>query len=337
MLSVLIVTRHRTELLQRCIRSVLEAAQAFPELPIELVVEVNGKDQQTAGALDVLSRTAASLGIPFHSSEESQPLSPSASRNRALARARGEWVFFADDDIYVPRSLFSDFARLLSRFPAQVALGGPNLTPPSSSLFQQASGLAMASRFGTWQSVPRYRAQGAPRTCGEESLILCNLFVKRSALGDEPFRGTLKCGEENWLIRGLSSRGQGVVYAPELRVWHERRKTVTGFARQVFWYGFGRGQNLRLGGAEKGIVRYFLPSLCVLYALALPAWTLEGHALGGLAAPFWVYGALCALAAARVSRTETETRGARAVSAFLFPLIHGAYGVGLLFGLTRRS
>jgi glycosyltransferase involved in cell wall biosynthesis len=335
-LSVLIVTHRREKLLERCLRSTLEAAVAYGQ-ELELVVDVNGKDQESTEALKRFEPVARSLGIAFRHREVEEALSPAGARNRALADARGEWVFFADDDIVLPRGIFTAFARLLERFPDAIALGGPNLTPPGSSIFQRASGLALASKLATWQSQPRYRASGEPRACGEESLILCNLFVKRGALGGSPFHDTLKCGEENWLIRHLSLSGKPVIYAPELSVWHERRKTLEGFARQLFWYGYGRGQNLRLALGEKRpgsrFLRYFLPSLCVAYAVVLSALALAGRAPGALALPFAVYAVLCFLAAAASSGTGPE----RAISAVLFPVIHSFYGVGVIFGIARRD
>jgi glycosyltransferase involved in cell wall biosynthesis len=351
--SVLIVTHRREKLVERCLRSVLEAAQATPETGprIELIVHVNGSDPASATTLELFSRVARSLGIAFSYREEPSALSPAGARNRALAEASGDWVFFADDDVFLPPTLFRDFARLLERFPGAIALGGPNLTPPDSNAFQRASGLALSSPFATWQSTPRYRAEGKPRECGEESLILCNLFVRKDMLGPEPFLDSLKCGEENWLIRRLSLSGRPVVYAPELLVWHERRKSVTGFARQVFWYGYGRGQNLRLALGEpprpeaRGLLRegprralrYFLPSLCVLYSVALMAFALTGHAPAAFGLPYLAYAVLCAAAAGLAAGSGNERAPERALSALLFPVIHSFYGVGVLCGIARRE
>src|SRR6185295_1284478 len=128
-ISVLIVTRSRVKLLERCLRSVLEAAQAGPGLPLEVVVHVNGADPATASSLELFNQVARSLGVSFRFREEAVALSPAGARNRALSEATGEWVFFADDDVFVPRALFRDFTRLLANFPEAIALGGPNLTP----------------------------------------------------------------------------------------------------------------------------------------------------------------------------------------------------------------
>jgi GT2 family glycosyltransferase len=337
------VTHRRERLLERCLRSLLEAVQACPALEIELIVHVNGEDPGSARVLELFTGVSRSLGIAMKTREEKTALSPAPARNRALSEASGRWIFFADDDIAVPPSIFADFARLLETFPNAITMGGPNLTPPGSSAFQRASGVALSSPFATWQSTPRYRAEGAARACGEESLILCNLFVRREALGEAPFHDRLKCGEENWLIRNLSLSGQPVIYAPELSVWHERRKSVSGFARQLFWYGYGRGQNLRLALGERPVrgngvksarfLRYFVPSLCVLYTAALAGALLAGHASRGWGAPFAVYGVLCAAASALVPGTTGE----RAISALLFPVIHAFYGIGVMCGIARRK
>src|SRR5262245_53872404 len=96
--SVLIVTRRREKLLERCLRSVFEAIQAAPGSQAEVIVHVNGSDPASARALDLFSSVARSLDIRFIHREEPEPLSPAGARNRALGDASGEWVFFADDD-----------------------------------------------------------------------------------------------------------------------------------------------------------------------------------------------------------------------------------------------
>jgi hypothetical protein len=268
--------------------------------------------------------------------EEPCALSPAGARNRALSDARGEWIYFADDDIFVPETLFESFAAHLGSEPDAVVLGGPNLTPPHSTLFQRASGLAMSSPLGTWQSVPRYRAVGPRRDCGEESLILCNLFADRSALGENPFVDTLCCGEENWLIRKLGALGRPMIYAPDLHVWHERRGTLSGFARQIFTYGRGRGQNLRLalGEASGFSPRYLLPSLGVIYSVGVACALLDGHgAAPMLGLPYLAYALACPFAA--FARIE-ESTPARLLGALLFPVIHVLYGLGVLAGIARR-
>jgi hypothetical protein len=341
--SVVIVTRGRASLLERCVRSLIAAAAAAPERPVELVVEVNGRDAASSAALSSLAEEARAHGIELRHHEEQAALSPAGARNRVLREARGPWIFFADDDIFVPLSIFRDFDRLLERFPGAIALGGPNLTPPGSTIFQRASGLALASRLATWQSVPRYRAIGAPRPCGQESLILCGLFVRTDALGNDPFRDSLACGEENWLIRRLSlgERGRGaVIYSPELLVWHERRRSLAAFARQVFWYGCGRGQNLRLALGERKLEgrRYLVPSACVIYALAALLYSAGDRDLPrAFGLPFLFYGAICAAALLASLAARQDDRPARALSTLLIPVVHCFYGIGVLFGLARRS
>ena len=104
-------------------------------------------------------------------------------------------------------SLYSHFKENHQGFPLASVIGGPNLTPENSNFFQKISGRALASRFATFLSSSRYSQNGERRSCGQESLILCNLFVKMSILGPKPFPENFICAEENWVLHQLQKLG----------------------------------------------------------------------------------------------------------------------------------
>src|SRR5512138_3559476 len=81
---------------------------------------------------------------------------PSRQRNRAAQMARGEILYFLDDDsLLEPGNL----RRLSCQYadPAVVAVGGPSLTPADDSRRQRCFGLALASVFGGGGVRNRYR------------------------------------------------------------------------------------------------------------------------------------------------------------------------------------
>ena len=243
-----------------------------------------------------------------------------------------DWVFFLDDDAFVPANYFEVIAPHLNSELA--ALGGPNLTPPTATRFSRATGAALSSRWATYCTVARYRAEGSTRAAGEESLILCNLWVRRSWLGARAFPAEMICAEENAFLAAAAARGARFLHVPSLHVWHERRPNPRALAAQVFKYGRGRVQ---LWGNEGGDRRlaHLVPALCVLYSLGLMAgWVLGSGSTAGLA-PFAIYLALGTIFAARVP----GVRGIRERSLVLaiFCLIHGAYALGVLREGTARA
>lgn len=327
-LDAVIVTHGRPRMLARCLAS-LAAAQC-PAVHLTIHVGINGADDAAAGVIKAFGNDTGFARVRVH---ELERVSPAAARNRVLEACQGDWVFFIDDDAYVDAGHLADFARTAALWPKAAVIGGPNLTPPESSRFQRAVGAALSSRLATYLSSARYRSRGETRPCGETELILCNLFVRRQALGEAPFPADFVCAEENWMLQGLAASGHELVHVPGLGVWHERRGGWSELALQIFRYGQGRGKNLK---QRPGTLRlaHVLPSLCVLVGLA---------ALGALGAvPFsswcatigWVfalYAALCAIAAFRAARALFLPTLA------LFPVIHVAYGLGVLVGAFTKG
>lgn len=331
----MVVTWRRTGWLERCVRSLAAAAAAEPRVSLEIRVAVNGTDPATLSRLESLRAEIPALGEP----EAYEPaLTPAAARNRALLSTRGDWVVFIDDDAYVASGYFGAFLAALERQKDASLVGGPNLTPPGSPLIARATGAVLSSRLATFLSVSRYRVRGDTRRCGEESLILCNLFARRSSLPAGAFPEDFVCGEENWMMQTLQAAGAKLVHAPALAVFHERRDSVARLARQIFAYGEGRGRNIRRRPATLRLA-HIIPSLCVAYALAAAVgWGCQGW-MGAqrpwLWVPFVLYAALVLLATLLAWRRAGESPGAAALMPFFFVLVHVVYGVGVLAGLSR--
>jgi hypothetical protein len=131
------------------------------------------------------------------------------------------------------------------------------------------------------------------------------------------------CNEENLLLGLLALEDRKMLHDPALVVYHIRRKTLGGFAQQVFKYGRGRWQNTLALPASLSPA-YLIPPLFIFYLLALPLLAFRGHLL-----PLAIYASMLAIAAT----IETIRIGTlRALPQFLvlFPICHLAYGVGLL-------
>ncbi len=199
-LSIIIATYKRPHLLVRCLESLNWALQKTPGVIVELGVIINGSDPETEG---ILSRFIEKNVLFDHVNLKisSTRQTPSEVRNIMVSEAEGEWVFFLDDDAYVDKNLFQTFQDLREKFPKSIVFGGPNLNPPNSNLFQTACSLALASPMATWVSSSRYRKGERGRSCGEEALILCNLFVRKNALGQNPFPSRFICCEENFFLQ----------------------------------------------------------------------------------------------------------------------------------------
>ncbi len=249
---------------------------------------------------------------------------PSRQRNEAVQQAKGEVIYFLDDDSLVQPDCLK---RLADHFtdPMMTVVGGPSLTPATDSLLQQAIGTTLASALGAGGVRNRYQSQGTVRESTEKELILCNLAVRRAAfLACGGFDERLYPNEENEFLDRLRASGGVLLHDPQLVVQRSQRPTVAAFAKQMFRYGQGRARQTRIAGFS-GIMP-FVPLFLLIYLLSLP------FAPAGIwQAPALLY--LLAVLGATVHGARQAGQPTFAVLLpFLYPLLHLANGAGLLVG-----
>ena len=254
---------------------------------------------------------------------------PGGGRNDLLPAARGEWLYFLDDDVTVGSDGLRIIAELSRRHPEAGVFGGPNDTPARSSWFQQVQGAVLGSVAGSGPVRRRYGAHPAA-PARERDLILCNLAIARAAM--EPFDASAVCAEENGVLAELARKGVLMRYEPSLAVYHDRRPDLRTFTRQMHTYGRGRG---RLIMRDVSTVRptYLLAPALVVYVALLPVLAM----LGALAVvPLLAYAAWILAGATKVTSSWKSGRPSTlALAAVLLVVVHFAYGTGVLRGLVR--
>lgn len=253
---------------------------------------------------------------------------PGAARNLLVERSRGELLLFLDDDVTVEPDLLARLARVADEHPTCDVFGGPNDTPSHSSRFQITQGAVLASIVGSGPVRRRYGAH-PPGEADERFFILCNLAVRRRVM--VAFSTELLCAEENELLAELASRHVTMYYDPELVAYHERRATLSGFARQMHKYGQGRGQVL-VRRPRSTRPAYLVPTGLLVYLVVAPALVLAFGALALL--PLVAYLAAVVACAAWIARTLGRP-GEFPRAVWLTIVLHGCYGSGVVRGALR--
>lgn len=252
---------------------------------------------------------------------------PSLQRNLAAQEAKGEILFFLDDDSRVAPGFLETVGRHY-RDPRVAAVGGPSLTPATDSAMQRAIGVVLASAVGGGGVRNRYRKSGRARSSNDSELILCNLSFRREVfLAHGGLDARLYPNEENELMDRLLRTGFTLVHDPELAVFRSQRPTYRAYLRQMSGYGRGRGEQTVLSGRVKPVS--LAPSLFLLYTLLLPFF---GRGL--FAVPMVCYLALVAcVSLLGASAGRDAALFPRLL--LLFPTLHLAYGAGVIRGMVR--
>lgn len=255
---------------------------------------------------------------------------PSVQRNTGLRAARGELVYFLDDDSLArPGNL----RRAVEHFrDAKVQIvGGPNVCPPDAPELEQIFALVLGS-LAMASSRARYTPVGTLRESSEKELILCNLVARRAAMLDlGGFNEALYPNEENALMDELQKRGGKLIYDPQLIVHRRPRPTLKSFCKMLMTYGRGRAEQFRetptLGSALN-----FVPPGFLVYLLALPALVFF---LGYLTLlPLALYAVVILLMTLALVPQGGLVRSAGALP--LLVLTHVLYGFGFWRGLFTK-
>ncbi len=199
---------------------------------------------------------------------------PSAQRNTAIRAARGEWIYFLDDDS-VPAP--SNLRRAVPQFlrPEVKMLGGPNLCPAEAPELEQVFALVLSSKVAFGPSRARYSAVGELRETSEKELILCNLLARRDALLElGGFNEALYPNEENALMDELQKRGGKLLYDPDFVVERRPRASLKSFARMLMTYGRGRAEQFRLHPGFGSVLNFVPPAFDVYLLCLVAAWIL---------------------------------------------------------------
>jgi cellulose synthase/poly-beta-1,6-N-acetylglucosamine synthase-like glycosyltransferase len=255
---------------------------------------------------------------------------PSAQRNAALKAARGELIYFLDDDS-APEP--GNLRRAVPHFsdPKVQMVGGPSLCPREAPALEQVFALVLASWLAFGPSRARYAVVGQVRETSEKELILCNQLARRQTMLDlGGFNEALYPNEENALMDELQKRGGKLVYDPQLVVHRRPRSSLKSFTRMLMTYGRGRAEQFRLHPTP-GSALNFIPPLFCLYLVTLPI-LLALTPIGGV---FLVPLAFYALAV--LAQSVVLAAGGRVFQSLaalpLIVLTHLLYGLGFWRGL----
>lgn len=192
------------------------------------------------------------------------PVKPSIKRNLAIKKSQADILAFIDADAY-PVSNWLKAALKYFNDENIGMVGGPNITPPADSLTQKASGEIFSSVVGTGLISLRYLARHKfRRGLSVKEMPSCNLLVRRDlAQKIGGFDEKLLTGEDSKFCFQARKLGKKIINAPDVIVYHHRRRLFWDHFKQVWIYGRDKSWVIKEDFSWDKFY-YFIPSFFIL-------------------------------------------------------------------------
>jgi glycosyltransferase involved in cell wall biosynthesis len=254
LVSVVIPTRNRPEMVLRAVRSAL--AQTW--INLEVIVVIDGPDPDTIHALEGIKDAR------IRAVTNGESVGGAEARNIGVRSAEGEWIAFLDDDdewfsqkidkqmalaLAVPDKLSCiscHFIERTERGDRILPLRDPDLNEPLSEYLHCPKGFSL----------------------GEGFLQTSTLLIPRHILIRVPFIAGLKCGQEySWLLKATHDLGLRVIVAPDTLSLFNDEATRPRISSAPNWRPLHEWSRDNRACFTRKAYAFFLAGSCVPYAV----------------------------------------------------------------------
>ena len=237
-LDIAICTRNRTDLLTRCLQSLVNAgADESPGSIRILVIDNAPSDSRTRESVEGFSNVIyvrePKPGLNF-------------ARNRALLASTAELIGFVDDDVVVDTSWIAGIREAWVMDPSAGAFVGPvlplQLDTRAQVLFEQLGGFGRhfePGRFGSaLPDLPRYPYSAGMIGTGCNMVFRRKLITKLGGFDEALDTGDpLPGGGDMDMFYRVVRAGHIILREPKMVVYHQHRREYAELRRQMWTWG----------------------------------------------------------------------------------------------------
>jgi GT2 family glycosyltransferase len=261
---------------------------------------------------------------------------PGQKRDFGAQIATGEVLVFLDDDSYPRFDFFIKLQRnLLNLSELEVAIGGPGITPIHSSISQKVSG-AFYEFAGTDSEKARYKS--IYKHIQVDDWPTVNLSIYRNAFNTiGGFETNHWPGEDTYFCNKLILQGYKIKYCPDVIVYHQRRRNLLEHLKQISGYGFHRGLFAKSLKGNSIHLKYFYPTIFVLYLFAIFIFSLINKSILHWSLFIGIFLYLLSVISFSIYTTIKIDIRTILKSPIYFSLSHIMYGVQFLNGYMRST
>ena len=226
--SIVVPTYNRPGPLSQCLESI--ALIDYPADRFEVIVVDDGSHPSPC---EIVARYGKRFPIRLLSKENGGPAS---ARNFGARVARGDYLFFTDDDCRVERDLLRRLAVHLERAP-DAAIGGSVVNALLRNIYSNVS-----------QTHVRFLYDYYNRDFDRAQFFSSNNIAFPATLFHQiqGFDTSLATGEDREICDRWLASGHSLLYRPDVAIKHAHELTFASFWSQHFHYGKGAFQTRRL-------------------------------------------------------------------------------------------
>lgn len=221
--SIIIPTRNRPSQLTTCLESIVH--QTYPRQYFEVIVIDDGS---TISIEPVISKFHDRLNLAFFTQ---QNRGPASARNTGAAKAKGRYLAFTDDDCTPAPDWLQ---KLEGRFHSSSGLmvGGRTLNAMTGNAYSNASQDLISYLYEYYNA----DKDNARFLTSNNIAVPAESF--RTLGGFDPEYPSAAAEDRDFCDRWQFC-GYGMIYAPEVIVYHRHHLSPIAFWRQHFGYGLG--------------------------------------------------------------------------------------------------